>query len=225
MSNYFFAVLKDGMAHFDEHEVRHLKVMRLSKGSEIKFTDGNGKLFLGKLVNKSTATVIKLIKTQEEPHPKIYIVFSPVRWERTRFMIEKSVELGACSFIFMNTNRTTRPETESKLKKASLIARDAIKQCGSLYMPDVLRFNDFILPPKSTRLILDPKGETTLNELTHIKDNIIVVVGPEGGFTKEEKNSFETRGFKRIKMGTKILRTETAVIVALTAINILSKNF
>ncbi len=225
MSNYFFAVLRNKVAYFDEHEVRHLKVMRLSKGSEIKFTDGNGKLFLGKLVSKNTAALVKLIETQREPHPKIHIVFSPVRWERTRFMVEKSVELGAYNLIFMNANRTTRPETESKLKKASLIARDAIKQCGSLYMPGILRFNNFTFPSESTKLILDPKGETALSELTHLKDNIIIAVGPEGGFTEEEKSSFESRGFKKVKIGTKILRAETAVIVALTAINILSKNF
>ena len=225
MSKYFFATLEDGLAHFDEHEVHHLRVMRYSKGSEIKFTDGNGKLFLGKLINRDTATIVKLIKTQKKPLPKIYIISAPVRWERTRFMVEKSVELGVSGLIFMNTNRTTRLETESKLKKVTLIARNAIKQCGSLYIPSVLRFSDFDFPPNSTKLMLDPEGETTLSKIIHIKERVVIAVGPEGGFTKEEKTSFESMEFKKIKMGSRILRTETAVIVALTAINILSKNF
>ena len=225
MSNYFFATLKDGMAHFDEHEVRHLKVMRFSKGSEIKFTDGNGKMFLGKLINDDTASVVKLIKDQKKSFPKIHVVFSPVRWERTRFLIEKAVELRVCSLVFMNAKRTTRLETESKLRKAILIARDAMKQCGALYMPNILRFSDFVFPPNSTRWMLDVKGKWTLSELTEVRKDVVVAVGPEGGFTEEEKNLFKSNHFMSVKMGNRTLRSETAVLTVMVAINILSKKF
>ncbi len=225
MSKFFVATVDKDTAYFDEHEVRHLKVLRFSKGSEIQFTNGNGELFLGRMINENTARIIQTIDKQPFPQLRIHVILSPIRWERTKFAIEKSVELGATSLIFMNMDRTMRKKTESKLKKASLIARDAAEQCGSLYLPSVLEMDDFTLSKKSTRLILDPKGQFEMKGLQIVEKDVIVAVGPEGGWTEREKTLFESMGFKKIKIGSRTLRTETAVVVALTFINILGGNF
>ncbi len=225
MSKFFVATVDEGMAYFDDHEVRHLKVLRFSEGSEIRFTNGKGTLFLGKMIDKSTAHVVRMIKKQPIPQPRIHVILSPIRWERTRFAIEKSVELGAASLVFTNMDRTTRKETESKLRKASLIARDAAEQCGILYLTNILEMNEFVPPKKSTRLILNPEGKFCIKDLQNMEKDVIVAVGPEGGWTEREKMFFESTGFREIKIGSRVLRTETAVVVALTLINNFCGNF
>lgn len=225
MSKFFVATVDKDIAHFDEHEVHHLKVLRFSKGSKLQFTNGNGELFLGRMIDENTARIIQTIDKQPIPQLRIHVILSPIKWERTKFAIEKSVELGATTLIFMNMDRTTRKKTESKLRKANLIARDAAKQCGTLHLPSILDMNEFMPSKKSTRLILDPKGQLEMKELQSIEKDVIIAVGPEGGWTEREKNLFESMGFKKIKIGSKTLRTETAIIVALTFINILGGNF
>lgn len=225
MSKFFIATVEDDTAYFDEHEVHHLKVLRLSNGSEVKFTDGNGKLFLGRMIGENVAHVIRTIDERPIPQLRIHLILSPVRWERTKFAIEKSVELGATTLIFVNTDRTTRKKTESKLRKAMLVARDATKQCGTLYPPNIVEMNEFVLPIKSTRLILDPKGNLNMKAFQNMEKDVIVAIGPEGGWTEREKSFFESMGFKKVKIGSRILRTETAVVVALTFVNILGGNF
>ena len=225
MSKFFVATVDKDMAHFDEHEVRHLKVLRFFKGSKIQFTNGNGELFLGRMIDENTARIIQTIDRQPTPQPRIHVILSPIRWERTKFAIEKSVELGATSLIFMNMDRTMRRKTESKLKKADLVARDAAKQCGTLYLPNILEMNEFVPSKNSTRLILDPKGQSEMRELQNIEKDVIIAVGPEGGWTEREKKLFESMEFEKIKIGSRTLRTETAIIVILTFINILGGNF
>ncbi len=222
MSSFFFAKVDNDMAHFDAHEVRHIKVLRYSKGSEIKFTDGRGSLYVGKLLSLDTAKILKKERFQPPNRISISVVLSPVRWERTRFALEKAVELGADRLYFMNMLRTTRKETESKLTKMKLIVRDAMKQCGTLYLPEVKNIQGEFphISTNATKLMLDTKSERTFKDI-EISPNIILAIGPEGGFSEKEREFFRIKKFESVKIGNRTLRTETAVIAALTLINYL----
>ncbi|WP_051962750.1 RsmE family RNA methyltransferase [Mesoaciditoga lauensis] len=224
MSSFFFAQIDGKMAHFDEHEMRHIKVLRYSKNSEIKFTDGKGTLYLGKLASSSTAEILQKLDFQPPSTTNITIVLSPVRWERTKFAIEKAVELGANRLWFMNMERTTRKKTESKLMKMKFVARDAMKQCGSFYLPEIkdAQYQEF--SKDATKILLDTKTYRTFKDL-QFSNNVIIAVGPEGGFSERENDFFKANGFESVKMGKRILRTETAVIASLTLVNYLLGNF
>ncbi len=225
MSSFFFSYhLENGVAHFDEHEVRHLKVMRYSVGMNLKFTDGKGNLYMGELVSKDMAKIVKRLKSQPLPSFELSLLFSPVRWERTKFAVEKAVELGATRILFWNTERTTRKKTESKLVKISFVARDAMKQCGVFYLPEIMNFEDSDISRFSTKIFLDTKGECKMNEIS-FSQSILVAIGPEGGFTQKERISLKRKGFVSVQLGKRVLRTETAVVVILTLVNYLKGVF
>ncbi len=225
MSSFFFAFsTKRGVAHFDEHEVRHLKVMRFFPNDEVKFTDGKGNLYSGKLITPDTALVLERLESQPSPPLNLSVVLSPVKWDRTKFAVEKAVELGATRIFLWNTERTTRKKTETKLMKSSFVARDAMKQCGSFYLPSVEEFEGLDFSEFSTKIFLEPGSPKKMDEIG-ISENVLVVIGPEGGFSEHEKRFLKEVGFDDVRLGNRILRSETAVIASLTLINYLKGVF
>jgi 16S rRNA (uracil1498-N3)-methyltransferase len=224
MSSFFFANINGSMAHFDEHEVRHMKVLRCFKGSEIKFTDGKGVLYLGELTSSNTAKILQKLEFQVPSPVDLSLILSPVRWERTKFAVEKAVELGVKQLLFMNAERTTRRKTESKLMKLRFVARDAMKQCGTLYLPSVKDVEEMDFSKVKTRILLDGRASKSFKNV-RISESVVIAVGPEGGFTEKEKVFFEAKGFEIVKMGKRTLRTETAVIAALTLVNYMAGIF
>ncbi len=221
MSEQFFGIVEGDFAHFDDHEKAHMKVMRIKVGNEIKIMDGNGTLFRGKLINADSAVVEEIIKKERPDRTKIHVILSPIKWERLRFAVEKATELGVTTIVLANMDRTTRMESESKLKKVSFVVRDAMKQSGILYMPEVKVLEQFDLTIKAGKFIFDTKGESMLKETFHEEAEIIFVFGPEGGFTDRERSFFKSSGFEMAKLWKYTLRTETAVVYAISTVRTL----
>jgi len=221
VSENFFGFIDDGFAHFDEHEKAHIKVMRMIKGSKIRVMDGKGKLFEGTLIDKDRATIDGLIESTIPDRIKIHLILSPIRWERLRFAVEKASEFGVSTIVLTNFDRTTRKENESKIRKVSLVVRDAIKQSGTLYVPVVEEMENFKLPEGATKLILDQRGESTLRNSVNDHEEFVLAFGPEGGFTDREREFFNSLGFKMVKIWSRTLRVETAVVSAISIVRFL----
>ncbi|BBJ27904.1 16S rRNA (uracil(1498)-N(3))-methyltransferase [Athalassotoga saccharophila] len=219
MSEFFFARIENGIAEFDDHEINHMKVMRIKDGSEIFFTDGKGRLFRGILSNYRSK-VDDVVKVQERKGLKIHIIISPIKWERMRFLVEKATELEISTLVLSNMDRTTRKETESKIKKIEFVMRDALKQSGNLYMPEIVDIKDFKIPQSAVKILFDPDSKKSIREIDDSSEYVLIF-GPEGGFTQREKERFESIGFEKIKLSERILRVETAVIFALSSITVL----
>ncbi len=219
MSEFFFARVENDIAEFDDHEINHMKVLRIKNGSEIFFTDGKGHLFKGILSN-SQAKIDGIVKVQERKQPLIHIVISPIKWERMRFLVEKATELEISTLVLSNMDRTTRKETESKVKKIEFVMRDALKQSGNLYMPKIVDLKDFKIPQSAVKVLFDPDSRKSIREIEDSSEYVLIF-GPEGGFTQREKERFESMGFEKIKLSERILRVETAVIFALSSITVL----
>ncbi len=220
MSEIFFAKISGNLAEFDDHEINHMKVMKIKVGSQIFFTDGEGKLFRGKMLERGLASVDDLVEIRPPQKIKIDLILSPIKWERMRFIAEKATELEATAIVLSNMDRTTRKESESKLKKVSLVVRDAVKQSGNLYMPKVMDADEFKVPENACKIRFDLDANKSLRDIGDA-DEFVLLFGPEGGFTKREKEKYDAMGFKKVKLGDKTLRVETAVIVALSGIRIL----
>lgn len=219
MSELFFAKITDKIAEFDEHEIIHMKVMRIKIGSEILFTDGEGYLFRGNIFEKGKANVIETIETQAPQKVKVHLIISPIKWERMRFLVEKATELEVSTIVLLNMDRTTRRESESKKQKISLVVRDAAKQSGNFYVPKVMDMNEFEISQNSEKILFDRMGEKSLRDFKDSKE-FVLAFGPEGGFTEIEKDRFKSNGFTKVKLTDKTLRVETAVVVALSVIKI-----
>ncbi|MCL4407649.1 MAG: 16S rRNA (uracil(1498)-N(3))-methyltransferase [Thermotogae bacterium] len=220
MSEIFLGEIKDKIVEFDDHEVNHMKVMRIKVGSQILFTDGKGKLFRGKVLEKGLASVEDIVEVRSPQKIKIHVMLSPVKWERMRFIAEKVTELETSTIVLLNMDRTTRKESESKLKKISMVVRDAVKQSGNLYMPEVMDLSEFEFPQNACKVRFDLDADKRFKDIKDA-DDFVLLFGPEGGFTEREKEKYDSMGFERVKLTDRTLRVETAVIVALGGIRIL----
>ncbi|MBO8160922.1 MAG: 16S rRNA (uracil(1498)-N(3))-methyltransferase [Thermosipho sp. (in: Bacteria)] len=217
MPNIFFCNIENDLAIFDEHETAHLKVTRKKPGDILICTDGSGNIYTVKLENikkqKSFGKVLESKHIEEKSENKL-ILFAPSgKWERLRWLIEKSVELGVDKIYITKTRFSNRNYLE-KTDKINLLIRNSCKQCVRYKFPsfEIINFPQiFKIAPPNT-YYLDFNGQKFPEE---IRNDVGIIVGPEGGFSKEETMELE-KHFKGIKLGKKILRFETAAFVALS---------
>lgn len=156
--------------------------------------------------------------------------------ERMDLTLQKAVELGVAGVQPLYSERSVvRLDTERAEKRVAhwrqvLIA--ACEQCGRNMVPDVaapLAIIDWLgaLPPPRAgelRMLLSPRATLRLGELPR-PSAITLLAGPEGGFTDVETGLAQQRGFVALKLGPRVLRTETAALAALAAINTLWGDF
>lgn len=225
MPNIFFGKPKGEMMEFDEHETEHMKVVRVGEGEKVEVTDGKGivyKVILRKISKKKAwGDILEAHRIETLPKTVLSIYIGSSSWERLRFLIEKAVELGADRVILYKGDRSKR-DYAKKRKKIELVIRDAAKQCKRYYFP-VLKFlhSTKSIPDRSGAehlLFLDPAG-IPLREIDFGKmEEIGIIVGPEGGFSEEEKKFLMGRSTV-VSLGNRILRFETAGIVALSIVS------
>lgn len=225
--------IKGNLASISGDEAHHiLDVMRLKKGDSITAFDGEGREYEGIIRDtekkKVTIEIKNTRKVVEDGKVKITLAQSISKGDKTDFIIEKAVELGASEIIPLITERTivrfdSRKEA-AKNKRWSNIALSASKQCGRLKIPQVHPVTDFNSALNSVKnynlalmacLCKDTMGIKEV--LRDFKEgSVIVFIGPEGDFTEEEINRARNAGCRLISLGPRVLRVETA------ALNILS---
>ncbi len=215
----------------EEEHIHFSKVLRGRKGEEIFLTDGEGNLYKGEVISiESKRTKVKILerKKEERDTPSIIIAQSLLKNETMDFVIQKGTELGADQIfpILSKRSKVIKKESlESKLRHWNLIAINALKQSKRLYLPKIeapKKLEDFFkIPFEGEKLLFSENGNLSIKEI--LKDNpkpTILLLGPEGGWEKEEEEFVLSHGFKSISLGKYILRSETAVISAMTVLNI-----
>jgi 16S rRNA (uracil1498-N3)-methyltransferase len=225
--------IKSDYAVFDDFEARHiLKTMRKKSGDLIQFTDGKGRLFQGIISTTHPALRVNFELLEEYSWPvniQSALGIGFIRPARMDFMIEKATELGITHFFLFSgkhsnyrTNNTTRWEK---------ISRQAMKQSNRLFLPEIKILADlksvveetksinfkYMAEQSSTRSIFD-----LLIKKNEIKsENILFLIGPEGGFDKEEIKHCTQSGFHILNFGESRLRAETAAIAAASYLNLI----
>ncbi len=139
------------------------------------------------------------------------------------WVVQKAVELGVTSIRPILTRysvvRLDKDRIKKKEKHWQNIAIQACEQCGRNKIPPILEtieLSDFLLENNSSlKLILNPRSATKMTEVDH-KQEISLLIGPEGGFNDEEILQCEQKGFQSIQLGPRNLRTETAALSALS---------
>lgn len=217
----------------DAHHIT--SVLRLRVGDWIVLTDGEGHRWRSKLteVGKKQITA-HLTEPLQQPEQKTSITLaqSVIKPDRMEWVIQKSVELGCAKIIPITTERTIprlKNETsEKKISRWQKIAIEAMKQCGASYTPvisELSNFKDLIIKSKNySKAILFFEGEdkARLRDIFNSEDlkeeNILIIIGPEGGFSKEEIDLARATGVVTAGLGPLILRVETAAIASLTLV-------
>jgi len=215
------------------NEAHHLsRVMRRNKGDIIWVVDGQGGVYEAEIIEKEKKRVRCEILSKRrrigEPVVSLTLAQAVLKGERFELLIQKAVEIGVGRIIPMISERTIVKPGKNKKARWTNIARSAMKQCGRSILPEITE----PIPLKkvlsqgincSYRFIAHAhKNSKSLQhyftesaDLSHKK--VLIVVGPEGGFTEEEVTMAEDQGFITISLGPRRLRAETAGIV-LTAL-------
>ncbi|HCF38731.1 MAG TPA: 16S rRNA (uracil(1498)-N(3))-methyltransferase [Thermosipho africanus] len=217
MPNLFFGIKDDKYLIFDEHETVHFKTVRKKENDIIECTDGKGyyyKVKIAQIGKKKSFGEILESKYIENNEKTFLALFAPAsRWERLRWLIEKSVELGVDNIYITKTAFSNR-DYKDKVEKINMVIRDSAKQCVRFHFPNVdfINFKDIKNHVTKNTYFLDFNGQKLPS---NISSDVSIIVGPEGGFSKEERD-FLFSNFNAIRLGNKILRFETAAFVALS---------
>ncbi|ATZ73578.1 16S rRNA (uracil(1498)-N(3))-methyltransferase [Idiomarina sp. X4] len=213
----------DGFQHL-------IKVLRLNVNDPIVLFNGDGKNYsatITQVTKKSASFKVAAVEDNDTESPvPVHLGQVISRGDRMDFVLQKSVELGVSEITPLFSERCgvklSGDRLEKKQQQWQKIVRSACEQCGRSIVPNVKpaqTLEDFINNSfDGLRLTLDPTAEQPLSSYTQADKGIQLLIGPEGGFTDEEVLEAEQQGFKPMKLGPRILRTETAALSALTAV-------
>ncbi|MDD4179695.1 MAG: 16S rRNA (uracil(1498)-N(3))-methyltransferase [Candidatus Margulisbacteria bacterium] len=218
--------------------VHHLRdVLRLKAGEAIDLLDGLGNIHHAKIITlgkeRISCQVLSSEKMLTEPAVKVALAQALPKAAKMDLIIEKCTELGVTSIIPLITARTEAKT--AKLERWQKIAKAAAEQSGRAIIPEItspLKFANVLQLKDQYDLALIPwelEQETKLKQALISKfpnspiritqsPNILILIGPEGGFTQQEIELAKNAGFTPVSLGKTILRTETAGLAALAAI-------
>lgn len=213
------------------HKIKN--VLRLKKESLLYVFDGKGAEYMYKIeaVTKKNLVLVKAGVSQNScfPEKKIVLGFPLVREEKIDFILQKATELGAGAFIPFICERSLKGKlSKQKDKRWKKIIIEAVGQSRRLWMPEISRILDFeeVVEGKyENKLAASIKGEDVGNILDSKKDNVLILVGPEGDFSPSEYNQLEKSNFKFFKLSSNILRVETACIFSVGLVNYTINNY
>lgn len=206
------------------------KVMRYNIGTTIEIVCNNT-LYLAEITSLTPFVVAKKIASIDNDSKSLNVTIaqSLVKEQKMDYILQKGTELGAKEFIPLITTRSVvkiENKEDKKINRWNLIVKEASEQSKRLDIPLVNRAHNI---KELSLLDYDYKILCTVNELSKsIKtvlsniqesDRILIVVGPEGGFTKEEEECLINNGFISVSLGSRVLRTETASLFVLSIIN------
>jgi 16S rRNA (uracil1498-N3)-methyltransferase len=194
------------------------------KGSCVKLIDGKGNLFEGFISepdqNKCIIEITREIKDFEKRNYRLHIAISPLKNpERFEWFVEKSVEIGIDEITPLICKNTEKPGIKSE--RVNNIIISAMKQslkAKKTLLNETSSFKDFINKNlEGTKMIAhcdDFNFRKKISDIYSKKTDSIILIGPEGDFSREEIDTAVKKGFLPVHLGTSRLRTETAGIAA-----------
>ena len=207
----------------DENESRHIiRVLRMTKGSAVKLIDGKGNLYEGIISdpdqNSCTLDITGKIEDFEKRNYKLHIAISPLKnSERFEWFIEKSVEIGIDEITPLLCKNTEKPGIKTdRINNLIISAMKQSLKATRTVLNEARYFKDFIsMNPEAILMIAHCDGSLIRRKVSDVYtkgQNAIILIGPEGDFTRKEIDCAINRKFIPVHLGTSRLRTETAGI-------------
>lgn len=224
----------------DRESVHHLlQVLRMKPGVALTLFNGDGRDYNGLMIDCTRKSVRVVISSHsdEEPPPilKINLGLGLSKGERMDFAIQKSVELGVTGITPLLTEhsvvRLSAQRRESRQEHWKRAAIAACEQSGRRRLPDVgniLPLNEWLLKSddsSETGILLDHRASITLDQLACAGSTVNLLIGPEGGLSLEERKQAQEAGYEGVRLGPRVMRTETAPLAAISAIQALWGDF
>ncbi len=217
------------IALLDEQVNYLVNVLRLKAGARILVFNGRDGEWLAELdaVKKRTADLLVAEQTRPQTSgPNIDYVFAPLKRSRLDYMVQKATELGVARLCPVITRRTIAERVNLDRMRANAV--EAAEQCGVLRVPEVLApvaFDAWLAAWREDRPVIfcdeDAAEKNPVAALSTIAAGpVAVLIGPEGGFDPAERDALLRRPFvKRISLGPRIMRADTAAVAALALVN------
>lgn len=201
-------------------EAHHLsRVCRIRPGDAVCLFNGDGHQYSAEVVevgrNEVTLKVIAVEAPEREIGFRLEVAAPLPKGDRATFLLEKLTELGVTAFTPLTTNRSVVHPRETKLERLQRQVIEASKQCGRnvlMEVRDLQSWEDFLqFETPDRKWLAHPRvGGMKIGE-EHGLD-VVLAVGPEGGFTDKEVDAALEAGWKCLDLGRRILRVETAAI-------------
>ena len=231
MQRYFSNLCQNNEYLLSNEDSYHIeKVMRMKLHDLIEIVD-NKCVYICEIngFNPVKAKIVKKLEENHENSKNIILVQSLVNENKIDLILQKGTELGVNEFYgYKATNSVVKENDKSnkKLVRWQKIVKESSEQSKRNIIPEVKKILDIkgLCELKADVKILLSVNEKTKNLKKVLKetkkyDTLIIVVGPEGGFTKMEEDQLINNGYISTSLGERVLRTETASIVAISMIN------
>ena len=217
--------------------IRHIHVLRLNAGDSITLFNGTGNDFAATLQTIGKRHAECHIHAQRQPENESPLAITLVQaissGERMDFTLQKSVELGVRAIQPIISERCvvrlSGERADKRVQRWQDIVIAACEQSGRSIVPTVqpiVSFSDYLrqMPPE-LHLMMSLRRATTLRDIAPAPQSLRLMIGPEGGWTPAEEQAALAAGVQTITLGKRVLRTETAAMAAMAAMQVLWGDF
>jgi 16S rRNA (uracil1498-N3)-methyltransferase len=211
--------------------VRHIQVLRLREGDAITLFNGQGGEYAAQLTlverREAQCQIDAFIDVSRESPLRLGLAQAISSGDRMDFTLQKGVEMGVSVFQPIAAERSvvklSGERADKRLTRWQEIVESACEQSGRTMVPQVLPIlsvKEWLAqaPQQETKLLLSPLGNQRLQDIAERPTSLWLMAGPEGGYTSQEENLALSHGWVALKLGPRILRTETAALAATAAI-------
>jgi 16S rRNA (uracil1498-N3)-methyltransferase len=231
------ALTLDKQVELDEENGHYVRtVLRLKKDTEIILFDGKGGEYLCTVSEVSRKSVIiavnKWLDRSVESSLLVTLGLGISRGDRMDLTVQKAVELGVNFITPLLTERCVVQFKGEKKPQRLLhwqkIVQHATEQSGRTILPvltEIEQLQFWVGRQNGLKVFLDPYADLTLIDVAPIDMKVTLLTGPEGGFSAQERDIAKAAGFIPVRLGSRILRTETASLAALAAVQMLWGDF
>ncbi|MBQ8295872.1 MAG: 16S rRNA (uracil(1498)-N(3))-methyltransferase [Clostridia bacterium] len=209
-------------------EFEHAKnVLRLGVGAEVILLDNSGKEYTAVIAavekKRMLLNVVREAVGEREADSDVCLLFGYLKnADKNEFIVQKAVELGVKKIGVFSSEFSSAYMNENKLERLNKVAKEAAKQCLRSVAPEVVYYD------KLEKALLSAQGydnklfacefaTESKADVGALKGSVAIVIGSEGGFSREEEEMANAQGFASVTLGKRILRAETAA-VALTSV-------
>ena len=226
---FFVEAVESGQAELTGDEARHLtQVLRVETGQVYEISDNNS-LFLAEVITARKQHVVFQVLEQltpPPPGPDVRLYLSLIKFDSLELAIEKATELGVSTIHLVESVRSEHgleKAAEKRIVRWRRIALEASQQSRRSKLPEIFEPVDFATALGDTaavRLFLDEErtGEPLLSAVRPA-ESVSLLVGPEGGWTPQERSAAVAAGWTPVSLGDEILRAETAAIAGLSIVS------
>jgi 16S rRNA (uracil1498-N3)-methyltransferase len=229
---FFVDTIRAGAAELLGDEALHLtRVLRVEAGQRFEISDGHAAWLAEITEARGQRVVFRALEPLESPAApvRITLVAALVKFDRFEWMVEKATELGVERLLPMESARTEKGLFEAARKRAERwrrIARESSQQARRVSLPEILPAAPFarcLAEPADHRYFLEEEAGAPpllrlLPERRTAADHIALLLGPEGGWTDDERRLAAAAGWQPVSLGPLVLRAETAAAAALALV-------